>query len=1468
MVFTHASQLSGFRSVLTLLLPLPLWTHLVPSLHLVLCFFCPDIVELAAGTGSMGIAASFLGGRPRVCVDHNGLACSLLKHHCHGQVLQRDLLAPDLPLELNHLLGTDCCTFVMGFPCQPLSSQGLQLGQLDPRSRVFWAGLKIAFLANAQALILECVPGAANDHDIQPGIKSIAEVMDFNICSNILSLEDQWPMRRKRWWTLLTPKHWGVDSLPDWPKMDDMTCISCLFRSWGVWDIQHEYQLLLSVDEFAHYSDPRYGTDTRFLALSDVAPTVLHSYGNALSSCPCGCRAAKFSDASLLTKGLRGFFINSERWNQPRFLHPKELALLLTLPLSFDSPLPVRATLAMLGLVAAPLQMLWVWSHLLQGAGRVGLLSADIDPLSVLAQYKLELRRQVAESFPFASGVEPVALTLATSPPTHLLRRGIFTLSELARAECFRLDWGEYMRFVDKNGLPLSPSFTLGFDVEAPELVVVSKAQALDRPLGLLCIGLNTPHGCLVSTPEAGVFVFQLCWEHDLPSTSFFLDDQQVLVGPDARLWSSVTLTLLSEIDLCSLGFSKHDAATRIFRVNDTGISPGFGTCGDHYQSGMSGNTLWHCLSTTLEWAKTLDSGFCSRSCLLDFGAALLHPCIALDFLEGRLSTSRLGALKSLVMACNGSLVCPLLLRGHWVLLLGHYCDGYIQWTCLDGLGLDFSQEITTFVAAFASFIGIPTFEFSHACLLPQVHSHTCGTIALLHLCIALGFSGDYSDDFVLGLHSHLCRTIVGDLTLVGFGPSSTEVAPRLAALLESKGVGGSQALARAQACLSKVGVAAVAKALDFKNPWGALKEAASKPGVNFRLVTQEELQAQINAKASSDFGASVSKGKMKKRSHQSKTVSVLQLDPNDLQLDAEHFVDQDGDSIPQIPFQEVVADKRGLAICSRQEALSFLNPFKTISADSLALLTTSELDNVDKGAADIVSIRYSAIFVPTQEPVILQGSLLQLGDMKIERHIPDSSMDQLESVSTSVIKVTAFRDELEMPWETFTASPVKHLLACLVPLQLCKGKNCGSDCPYFHAPIEEELETTIQDVWARRFQKLEGGVCDAKHADSYQVFFRIPESALKTALGIGLIGIYIEPRLVDGKGTHPDFAVVWLTGVGRNEAAHKVRTYACSINLVRLKTRYGVRIRVSDEKDAYEKLRPDLPFVQVRVATKYRLHPIPHGTQRATIIKLLEQWGWKAKPLQPTKGSILGGAWEVGSDSPPPKAVLYGFNQDVTITEIKQKVQPKQVQSVFASSRTKQVLQQAGSSASSSIDGSSSVRDVDLWHQSGQDPWNSWKPTGAPVKVDYSKSTQGRLQEISDKLSDDVKAQIRQQIGEHQAGTSTAIANATQFSQEAESRFRKLESGLAEVSAQGKQFQSWFNDVGNRLANTEHHVGQITSQLTQVQAEVHQTTDMVQNSINAGFQTVTKDLDNKLGTMFEKFEQALGARMATSGVL
>lgn len=50
----------------------------------------PQVVELCAGMGGMGIGCSFLGGCPVVAVDHNTLAVEHLKANDHGLGLQLD----------------------------------------------------------------------------------------------------------------------------------------------------------------------------------------------------------------------------------------------------------------------------------------------------------------------------------------------------------------------------------------------------------------------------------------------------------------------------------------------------------------------------------------------------------------------------------------------------------------------------------------------------------------------------------------------------------------------------------------------------------------------------------------------------------------------------------------------------------------------------------------------------------------------------------------------------------------------------------------------------------------------------------------------------------------------------------------------------------------------------------------------------------------------------------------------------------------------------------------------------------------------------------------------------------------------------------------------------------------------------------------------------------------------------------
>lgn len=111
-----------------------------------------------------------------------------------------------------------------------------------------------------------------------------------------------------------------------------ISLVGSIFHTWGQWSEPDETDLQLHEHELLAYMDPNYGKDKRILEFEDVASTFLHSYGNALTACPCLCRTRAFSHAALVQRGLRGFFIQSTEASNPRFLHPREVALILGIP--------------------------------------------------------------------------------------------------------------------------------------------------------------------------------------------------------------------------------------------------------------------------------------------------------------------------------------------------------------------------------------------------------------------------------------------------------------------------------------------------------------------------------------------------------------------------------------------------------------------------------------------------------------------------------------------------------------------------------------------------------------------------------------------------------------------------------------------------------------------------------------------------------------------------------------------------------------------------------------------------------------------------------------------------------------------------------------------------------------------------------------------------------------------------------
>ena len=248
------------------------------------------------------------------------------------------------------------CLLLSGFPCQPLSRQGDQKGQDDPRTKVFHAVLKSAWEQQAAGLILECVPAALKAPHIQHGLQKLGASLGMDIVQRVLNLHVTWPCRRTRWWCLIIPNKYQLAELNAMPTSPQMQAVQSLFREWPLWPTDIEDELTLNEEEHAVFGNPAFGDDVRHLRRNEPAPCLLHSYGSVLQACPCGCRGP-FSKIRLMRDGVRGYYIIG-RNGQARFLHATEATFLCSLRPSMIFPAGPRSSLCLVGQCAAPLQAL------------------------------------------------------------------------------------------------------------------------------------------------------------------------------------------------------------------------------------------------------------------------------------------------------------------------------------------------------------------------------------------------------------------------------------------------------------------------------------------------------------------------------------------------------------------------------------------------------------------------------------------------------------------------------------------------------------------------------------------------------------------------------------------------------------------------------------------------------------------------------------------------------------------------------------------------------------------------------------------------------------------------------------------------------------------------------------------------------------------------------------------------------
>jgi len=1243
-------------------------------------------------------------------------------------------------------------------------------GQADNRSRPFYGVIKLAWEQQCAALLLENVKGALDANYIQEGIQRLAWSLHMDIVQTILNLDRTWPCRRTRWWVLIKPVEYRLHGVPDLPDDPLLRVVGQLFPLWPRWSLDEEEELELTDHELEILRDRRYGNDLRQISREDVVPCFLHSYSNPLRGCPCGCRSVGFSTYRLLRDGVRGFFIISMVTGKQRWVHPREAAILCGLDPRMQFPKDLRAGLCLVGQCASPIQAAWMGSHLIDA-----MQATQGTPQQMLLLYKMWLLRQAHGLVP-KRALAPLRLRDEEEcTEIDMQLGGSTTVIDVLEAEK-RLQGGGYLLSVmDLYGkLPEGYDITQGAVAGPLDLQHRPKRQkkTLELKRIMVTISLKQADGSIEEhnmEMMSGTFVFEAMRNiPGLPQVYYkqIFDNEGNEWRLDERIWQNVTFVQYHlHKEICAWG----------------AVSP----C----EKGL-GN---ECID---KWAKRMLHE-------MDlFGLCTWIPALQCSLLVHYTDDVMLNHW--LVAALHGTLRGCAVLHGHWVYVEVKVTGNMLQVKCWDGMDHQARKLICRFAEAARRILVIRTLAVSFNAEFSQRGLHTCGTVALMHLGHSIGYWTDRvlpdEEEWYAAMQTHNAGSLYG----LGRHQEDEAIVLELRDILHHHGVPLEKTEERACHAIKKIGEGPITTALRSRNAWASLKALGSQPKHNFLWVKPDELEKQIKFRAHAKYKASVSE---KKKEPGHAAGHRVNMDPRSLGLVAGTFVSEDGRDLTQLDIESVAADKAGVAFGSLEDVGPFLREDKSISMDALAIITTTPVPPSSQGLMPVVNLRFPAIYIPTKEIVLIEGSLVQLGDCSVIRK-QDASMASMQPVETQTFKVLVWQDETQGRWKDLTTAPVKKIIEVLPRLLLCRGDRCGPGCKRFHAPVDCELDQVVVDLWNRGWYGSKGKRVSPEEAEHFQVHMRIPRICTEGLQSrSGQDGIYMEPRREDGKGPADEFTVIWLPGLGKQEALHRLKVSDRGVALARFGNRFGIRVLGRDAEAVHKDIFPDKPFQHVNVQSVYELRPLPYGIQTSGIRELLKQWGWKAKVLQPYKADQHGQGWLVGAETPPPMNVFQTSNGDVLVTMHKRQTPEKAEQTILAPTKTKSFLKKAPARPNRDIE--NDKENIMPW--SGMDPWGGYNkfPEGQDHDVPMARTSK------MDRLHHQVHEVVE-----------SSLKDAT------EQRFLRLETGITELREQNQKFETWFGEAGQSTAALRQDVSALTVQVKENQQNI----STMSGEIRSGF--------------------------------
>ena len=268
-------------------------------------------------------------------------------------------------------------------------------------------------------------------------------------------------------------------------------------------------------------------------------------------------------------------------------------------------------------------------------------------------------------------------------------------------------------------------------------------------------------------------------------------------------------------------------------------------------------------------------------------------------------------------------------------------------------------------------------------------------------------------------------------------------------------------------------------------------------------------------------------------------------------------------------------------------------------------------------------------------------------------------------------------------------------------------------------------------------------------------------------------------------------------------------------------------------------------------ISAKYRLHPLPHGTQRRAVAQLLKRWGWVARPLQPEKGDATGAAWLVGAESEPPGFAMPVGDSFVLINKAREgSVAKPGPPGVCGTARTLKRVQQTDAAV-----------EPDPW-QNRTDPWSKARSSSDGGKVTaVSLPVAAKLDKLESGLKQEMQSIVRKELADSQSSSAST---------EHEARFKKLEVGMSELKLQNQKFEGWFQSFGKQVNEQSGALAAVHSTLQSQQQELSQVCQDMQTTVASAVGSVqselAKQLASQLAGQFEQIQELFADNTARRG--